>query len=235
LESGNDLEVQVKALREVSDKARMDILDLESNDSSTNSSNEDSNGEETSLLLSTQLSLEDVLKNFSNYVKCLSDLAPLIHAWTPTIAVVEKGKAPTIEFMEAAIRRRDLQLYEDQILRRYPATPDHLLERLGKANLARLRRLQNEKETSPPALAELAREETRTVAGKSLIDSGLGSSIDTRSTRASTVMQYRRKDFDSISIPKLPEGAKRGEPFDCPACGHDIVVSTGGDAERDWK
>jgi hypothetical protein len=55
-------------------------------------------------------------------------------------------------------------------------------------------------------------------------DSGVGTSVQTGSLYAETVMTYRRQGTHSVRIPPLSEEAKHGKPFDCLACGKEVTI-----------
>lgn len=118
------------------------------------------------------------------------------------------------------------QPYCDKIANRFLQADSTLILSLGMVNYERylrcLKERSNNQELVKSALDFPIPEGT--VGGDSKFhDSGLGTSVSSGPAYAETVMSYSGGEGGSVRIPPLPQEAKRGEAFECLACG--LLVS----------
>ncbi|KAK3290852.1 uncharacterized protein B0H64DRAFT_446673 [Chaetomium fimeti] len=158
-------------------------------------------------------------------VQCLLDLDALIKSPAPDIVQVSRDN------QKASVEWKPHVVYTDRIRARFPRADPSLADRLGRANWERFLkgnadREKNEKggfESSGIDAAGTIADCTEPVS--KFHDSGLGTSINTGSAYAETVMSYRREGGQSVQIPPLPKEAKQGKPFECVACGRKLVIT----------
>ncbi|ETS87070.1 hypothetical protein PFICI_00898 [Pestalotiopsis fici W106-1] len=118
------------------------------------------------------------------------------------------------------------QSYCDRISNRFPNAVECLISRLGKANYDRcLRRIQrNNEDDEEPKETERV-QMANTVVVSAFHDSGLGSSVPSKSSYAETVMSYGADgNQQSVRVPTLSEEAKQGLPFTCVACSKTVTI-----------
>ncbi|KAF3012348.1 hypothetical protein E8E14_005681 [Neopestalotiopsis sp. 37M] len=111
--------------------------------------------------------------------------------------------------------------YCERIGIRFPDSIDKLVLRLGKANYDRFLRCSQKRD-------EISNDDTNvfgpaqkanTAVVSDFHDSGLGSSIPSKSSYAETIMSYGADgNGQSVRVPPLSEDAKKGIPFTCVAC-----------------
>jgi hypothetical protein len=137
------------------------------------------------------------------------------------------------------------QSYSDKITNRFPEATSELVDRLARGNWERFLKTKTAREENMAAAAEepKAAELAVVVAGagagagvqpehaltepvsSKFNDSGVGTSVRTGSSSADTVMSYQAQGRESVRVPPLPEGAKQGKPFDCVACGRQLMIT----------
>lgn len=171
--------------------------------------------------------LSDITDDIRLDVECLLDLESLIKS-----PFIDSSKRRSVEQQWFFNELTPHQPYLERISRRFPDAEQDLVERLAKASWHRFQRVQSEKEHN----AALDEQEVQDRDGKlqpalserasDFYDSGLGTSLGTRSSYADTTMSYRRNSDKSLStrIPPLPTEAKEGKLFECVACGKNIRV-----------
>ncbi|RYP54065.1 hypothetical protein DL768_001067 [Monosporascus sp. mg162] len=176
--------------------------------------------------------LREISRDLSTATDCLMDLEPLYK--DPAFDVEPKASVKGSIFADW----KPEQAYCDRIAQRFSQAEEELVSRLGKANFQRYLRCKEERdvagqevptgEETAPVLQDGG---AATIAPSSKFhDSGIGSSLPTLSY-AETVMSYGQGDGRSVRIPPLPEEAKKGNPFECVACGQRITVLT----NSTWK
>ncbi|KAI1739983.1 hypothetical protein F4680DRAFT_420875 [Xylaria scruposa] len=121
-------------------------------------------------------------------------------------------------------------VYCERIQSRFPQAASPLILRLGKANLERYIRCQEERCNEPSGItgaedALLILHHAGSVDGSKFYDSALGSSVPPASSYAETIMSYRGKEGRSVRIPPLPPEGKTGHPFSCVVCGRSVRIS----------
>ncbi|EON64584.1 hypothetical protein W97_03817 [Coniosporium apollinis CBS 100218] len=135
------------------------------------------------------------------------------------------------------------QYYADLIRERFLEAAADIVDQLGRSNWERYKRISAERSANvqDSKFPGDASAEDFLVAGKALSevtasrfqDSGLGSSLPTKTDYAPSMTSYFSSlaDGDRPDIPALPDEARRGMPFECDACGRMIRVTN----KRDWK
>ncbi|KAH7367064.1 hypothetical protein B0T11DRAFT_336494 [Plectosphaerella cucumerina] len=231
------LSSQVSSLRTLSAEAKDQVQHFEvedDDDDEDEEGNEDGDSDATvssddnSETEAQSPALDGILKDLAIDVRCLLDLSPLIEA--PLPAFLDKGKAVVHE--SSATLWVPYQAYKDRIYRRFPTAHPAIADRLGKINLERFQRLQQQKWLATIPTFEEDTGDHQTVAGQSRFnDSGLGTSLATGSIYAETVMCYGDDGDALIRVPGLSKTAKAGEPFDCLACGMTMIIKT----DKSWK
>ena len=206
-------------------------------------SDSDTSSETSSTAGATEL--DEIAEDLRTDTQCLMDLGSRFN---------EQAVGPTIA-TEAAVDPTKLSTWDpsrnfiDRIRWRFPRCDEALIVRLGKANWARVLRYQEVKnqsirplETKISALKKSAAAVTTIpasskVASTTFHESGLGTSIPSGpsiaepSQYAETVVSYKGGNGESVRVPSLPEGAKRGIPFNCVACCKTIVITN----KSAWK
>ncbi|KAK4445571.1 hypothetical protein QBC34DRAFT_332950, partial [Podospora aff. communis PSN243] len=156
------------------------------------------------------VAIEPLLRNPILDSESESTLQYLNHAWAPA------------------------QLYADKIESRYPLADKDLVIQLAEANFRRYLRCQAEREAHEKTETQVVAEEPETagtvITASRFHDSGIGTSIAPTLSYAETVMSYGREG-QSVRIPPLPEGAKKGDPFSCIACGRLVRITN----NSTWK
>ncbi|KAF5639309.1 ankyrin repeat [Fusarium sp. NRRL 52700] len=189
-------------------------------------SDRDESGSETSFSESNDLN--DVAEDLWTDTRCLIDLAPLIESPAPD------SMDPSYDDIRETARLKPHLPYIDKIMARFPTAEEALIDRLASANLVRYRENKEAREANH-ALQESELETgldfPYTESVSKFHDSGVGTSINTASVYAETIMSYRREGQKSLSIPPLPADAKRGKPFDCIACGKKVHITN----DSAWK
>jgi hypothetical protein len=183
--------------------------------------------------------LDEIAEDLRTDTQCLMDLGSRFN---------EQAVGPTI-ITEVAVDPTKLSIWDpstnfiDRIRWRFPRCDEALTERLGKANWARVLRYQEVKaqnirpletniSTSKQSVAAIAMKPASSkVASTTFHESGLGTSIAEPSQYAETIVSYRGGNGESVRVPSLPEGAKKGIPFNCVACCNRIVITN----KSAWK
>lgn len=160
-------------------------------------------------------------------VECLMDLELLIE-----FPFIDNRKAKSVnESKKYTKLDTRCQFYSDKIGHRFPEAELDLVNRLATASWDRFLRIREEKNKTLSegnhAVASTALVAANTSEkGSSFYDSGLGTSLATTSAYAETVMSYRQNNDRSIKIPPMPEEGKRGNPFECLACGRQVSMAS---------
>lgn len=215
---------------------KQDYQDRESHDSGS-----DSDGS-TDTDQSVSNDLDDVIEDLETDVQLLMELDRFIHAPSATIPAKQENE------YQALVTWQPQDAFAHIIRNRFPAAVEGLVEALAKANLDRLHRCHEARETNAenPNLEDQWITQTlvknapeRTDAGETRNDSGYGtmSAVSDRaslrlaqSQYAETVMSYAAGDR-TIKIPPLSADAKAGRPFICVACGKSVRFTR----SRMWK
>lgn len=193
------------------------------------SNSDDSDSGCSSISLSSEW--DEIAEDIWTDVQCLLDLDPLIKHPAPDLA-----RAPQLLQLTPSEWKPHVA-YIDRIRSRFPKADPTLVDRLGRANWERFLKGNADREKNQKAEVEPAPEEQQAgvdVAGtvahytepvSKFHDSGLGTSINTGSAYAETLMSYRQEGGESVKIPPLPKEAKQGNPFECVACGGKLVIT----------
>ncbi|KAK4442281.1 hypothetical protein QBC34DRAFT_259321, partial [Podospora aff. communis PSN243] len=165
--------------------------------------------------------IEEVLEDLKTDAKCLMDLDPFFKNPLPDFIPRKRDIAPK------AFEWAPQKAYCERIQQRFPQASDALVSILAEANWVRYQRLQSQRDsvnrTTHPGQRH---EDSTTLAASKFHDSGIGTSLPTNNSYAETIMTYTAGlDGQSTRIPPLPERAKRGETFDCVACGRPTRVT----------
>ena len=197
------------------------------------SDNDDSDSDCSSILSSSDW--DDMAQDLWVDVQCLLDLDAIITCPAPDIAELSTDKQKLPESWDPHVS------FRDRIKFRFPNADPSLVERLARANWGRFLKGKADRERNQMIAEEQAAEEPsieqagtvahHTAPISKFHDSGLGTSINTGSAYAETVMTYHREGGASVRIPPLPEEAKQGNPFECIACGGKVVITN----SRAWK
>lgn len=175
-------------------------------------------------------SIRATAEDIKTYIQCLVDLSSSINC--PAMDPEYRDQIPTLLTLE---KRNAHDYYADLISNKFPQASPDLVDRLGKANWSRYQRIQAERIANASAEAQdISQFEAASVlAGSKFHDSGLGSSIPAQTTYAATILSYISSltDGNRPQIPPLPEEARKGQPFDCDACGKKIRARN----NREWK
>lgn len=163
-------------------------------------------------------SIQATAEDIKTYIQCLVDLSSSISC--PAMDPEYRDQIPTLLTFE---KRNAHDYYADLISTKFPQASSDLVDRLGKANWSRYQRIQAERIANASAEAQdIPQFEAASVlAGSKFHDSGLGSSIPAQTTYAATIVSFISSltDGNRPQIPPLPEEARKGQPFDCDACG----------------
>ena len=195
------------------------------------SDNDDSDSDSSSV--SSSSDWDDMAQDLWVDVQCLLDLDAMITCPAPDMAELSTDKKKLPEIWDPHVS------FRDRIKFRFPNADPSLVERLARANWERFLKGKDDRERNQRA-EEVAKKPVMERAGtvahlteplSKFHDSGLGTSINTGSAYAETVMTYRREGGTSVRIPPLPEEAKQGKPFECIACGGKVVIKN----SREWK
>ncbi|KAI0184988.1 hypothetical protein EV127DRAFT_442655 [Xylaria flabelliformis] len=170
-------------------------------------------------------SMEEIAQDLLTDTLCLMELDPLLK--NPIL-----DERDDEERAAAHHERTDWgphHVYCERIQSRFPQAASPLILRLGKANLERYIRCQEERCNEPNSItgvedALLILRHADSVGSK-FYDSALGSSVPPASSYAETIMSYRGKEGRSVRVPPLPPEGKTGHPFSCVACGRSVRIS----------
>ncbi|RSM10829.1 hypothetical protein CEP52_003418 [Fusarium oligoseptatum] len=162
-------------------------------------------------------SVHEVAEDLKTDTMCLMELDPLLQS--PVLDAEQPREER--EKSVAAMTSQDwspCDTYSDMIGERFPEADDSIISRLGKANYDRYFRCQKEREYQAAIRAEQGIQQPPP-ASSIFNDSCVGSSIPSTGSYTETIMSYRGAKGGSVHIPPLPEGAEKGDPFPCLACG----------------
>lgn len=174
---------------------------------------------------------DEIAEDIWTDVQCLLDLDPLIKFPAPDIVQVSRDN------QKAPVEWEPHVAYTDRVRARFPLADPSLADRLGRANWERFLKGNADREKNQNGSLESAGIEVaatiapRTEAISKFHDSGLGTSINTGSAYAETVMSYRWEGGESVRVPPLPKEAKQGKPFECVACGRKLAITN----SSTWK
>ncbi|PVI03075.1 hypothetical protein DM02DRAFT_670041, partial [Periconia macrospinosa] len=168
---------------------------------------------------------EDRRTNFMEQIKaytaCLMDLSTALEfpATDPGF-----GDEPVLPRLE---ERSAHEYYADLILSKFPKAGTDLADCLGKVSWDRYKRLQATRQRNEHNEAVIITGGAQSTASKSFKDSGLGAT-----TYAESVISFvsSLSNGQRVQIPPLPAEAKKGERFECSACGDFIIATT----NRTW-
>lgn len=178
--------------------------------------------------------MEEIVADLETDIRCLRDLGPLIDS--PFLD--SSSLRGTVSLPVAELSWKPYQTYSDRISHRFPKALHSLVDRLGKANLDRFKRTQEQKlananeQQQEQAKTQPANDSASFVGGSSNYhDSALGTSIATGSIYAETIMAYGKDGAGAVRIPPLSSTAKLGIPFECLVCGRGVSIRS----NRAWK
>ncbi|KAI1500911.1 hypothetical protein F5X99DRAFT_221304 [Biscogniauxia marginata] len=195
-----------------------------------------------------QETLDNHLKNLDEYIRGLNDLDssltnPAMDPVTVTsstlkeaVPLAKQGSSPLPPHHFYSLRIRDL----------FPEVSYYLADRLGQSNWERYRLILGSREQAanqvdeddPPldiehTLHNPSRYGSSRQGAVTLPDSGVGTSLQTypmfQSTLSTAISGIG--DGSYSAFPSLSKEAKAGKPFECDACGRQVVVTR----SRLWK
>ncbi|KAI1500655.1 hypothetical protein F5X99DRAFT_385546 [Biscogniauxia marginata] len=230
------LHAKANAVAHAADKLKYLTQQDDTGDSDSDTSSETSS-------VSGASDLDEIAEDLKTDSECLLDLGSRFNEQAVGPVVTEKSVDP------AQLSTWDpSKNFIDRICWRYPQCDPDLAERLGKANWARVLEYQKTKDLysrpqqsieSPykPGIDSATKASSSKVASTTFHDSALGSSVPSArpalsappnpvaSQYAETVVSYHGCQGESVRIPSLPEGAKKGMPFACVGCGRRVTIS----------
>jgi len=167
--------------------------------------------------------IDEILEDIRTDIECFMDLDPLLK--TPIDDLENDGARPS-----SLLEPHPAQFYANLIHARFPRANFDLVDKLGKVNWDRFKRLEAQRSSliaNGESCLFSEHECTETVAASSKFqDSGLGTSVPAITVYAATVASWASTaDGSCPRIPPLSEDAKKGNPFTCDACGRKIRVS----------
>lgn len=164
----------------------------------------------------------DFVEDIKTYTTCLVDLSTALEC--PAIDP-GFGDEPVLPRLE---ERSAHEYYVDLISSKFPKAGVDLTDCLGKASWDRYKRLQATRERNEHTEALLITTGAQSTASKPFKDSGLGTTI-----YAQSVISYvsSLSNGQRVQIPPLSAEAKKGERFECSACGDCIIATT----NREWR
>ncbi|CAH0045313.1 unnamed protein product [Clonostachys solani] len=175
----------------------------------------------------------DIADDLWTDVQCLLDLQPIIE--TPVLTIAAKSNMSKPQWAEL----KPHTAYTDKISNRYPEADLKLVDRLARGNWVRF--LETKSSRDQNLSLGWVKGTINETQGKTkppisehpstFHDSGIGSSAPSLSLYAETVMSYHQSERESVRVPPLPEGAKNGMPFDCIACGRNLMIRS----NKRWK
>lgn len=168
----------------------------------------------------------DLAATVETQIECLTLLAPAIEF--PALDAVDKDQdqflpvSPTdgclvYDDSQFLLERSPYEFYAEPIRSKYPLARTELIERLGKANWSRYQHVesQRKKEASKQTIDILVHATDDARSG--FQDSGLGTSMLSKSEDTETVASTRASSSHA-RLPPLPSNARRGDPFMCEVC-----------------
>jgi hypothetical protein len=198
---------------------------IESDEEEEDSSDDDSvvSGDD-----STRCLFSNMVEDITMYTKCLVDLGASLEC-----PAVDHGNVK--QPMALIVRQRLAHDYHAELISaKYPTADDELVTCLGKTSWNRYRRMQLERETNSIDENHVSSAVKSQAADSEFIDSGLGSSVPpVPSSYAESTVSFRTDitGGQRVQIPLLSAEAKRGEKFECNACGKNIRVKS----SRAWR
>ncbi|KAH7116726.1 hypothetical protein B0J11DRAFT_494113, partial [Dendryphion nanum] len=198
------------------------LIDENASDSGSDSEGSSDEGQSTQV--------EIILEDIKMYTQCLVDLNIALECPAVDPDFVERGIH--IDRLET---RNAHDYYSDLIVAKYPEANIDLVECLGKANWERFQRMQIERANNLQSYKPIvATFEQSAVSKSEFRDSGLGTSVPAQtSTYAQTIISFMTSlsGGKHLQIPPIPLEGKNGQPFECLACGRDVLVQT----NREWR
>jgi hypothetical protein len=186
---------------------------------------------QTSMTIPENDSLEEILADLRSDIQCLFDLDPL---YEDPVSDVEDD--PCSGSLESPPSLKPEQLYIDRIHYQFPLATTELVLQLGLHNWKRFLRGQAQREdhgylSQGKQMDDEQKEKVGTLVQSKPHDSGLESASPSLSSSGETVRYFLQLDSTRTRILPLPEGGKRGLPFECPVCGRMVSISN----TRSWK
>ncbi|KAH7007185.1 hypothetical protein EDB80DRAFT_842405 [Ilyonectria destructans] len=209
LERLDELEPRLTAMTAEASYLIHDVTDIDSDSSSDGSSDFE---------LDT---IDEIVEDLRTDVQCLTELNPLIRN---PVFDRSSQKQKELEVADWAPQKA----FCDKIEQRFPQADNSLVLGLGEANWWRFQTCQElrlKNELAEQQQLGTAKGDHETVADSKFHDSGLGTSLPTRSSYAETIMTYSGSNGQKTRIPPLTDEAKRGKPFPCVACGKVVRVT----------
>lgn len=199
---------------------------------SDSSSDSDSTGSEDE---TPHRRMVDFVEEIKTFLNCLFDLSTTIER--PALDPRDEDEPSALDLGQRGAH----DYHADLIKAKYPEAQLDLIECLGRISWNRYQRMQQERELNAEAAQlDSARAQNQSAvksqaASSNFKDSGMGTSVpSTPSSRyAETVVSFMTgvSEGKRVSIPSLSVEAKKGEPFDCNACGRHISVMS----NREWR
>ncbi|KAF3800991.1 hypothetical protein GCG54_00010268 [Colletotrichum gloeosporioides] len=212
-ENKDDAHEQTKSLKDLLVEAKGE---LQRNDDESESDESESGTSSAS----ESTDWEEIADDMWIEVECLLDLESLIESPFMTFQRT-KSIDPSAENSQPGI---GCQYYSDHIRYRFPDAELELVDRLGRASWNRFLRVQESKKTTEN---DIKTEDggtlpPQTEKGTHFHDSGLGTSLATRSAYAETAMSYKQKNQNSTSVKIPPMPTNAGNAFECSICGRQV-------------
>ncbi|KAI9686882.1 MAG: hypothetical protein M1822_002635 [Bathelium mastoideum] len=168
----------------------------------------------------------EILEDLRVNIRCLQNLTPALE-WPAKDAGCNEAPGKVDGRTPLSTHHHFAQLVRDK----FPLANTALVEQLGENNLKRYLRLQEQRRLNgAQSQSDVLQLEGATVVAKSKFhDSGKGTSKGPDTNHASTVapsVVSSLTDSARPSVPPLPDSARKGEPFECDACGRRVRVTT---------
>lgn len=166
--------------------------------------------------------MEDVLEDLDTYADCLTSISSSIKCLAKDLEVWDVEEVQT----SRGLQDQTVYQYWTGVIRdKFPKAEMSLLNRLGKCNWERYKRVRHEQAINEQKeCAEITERDSSgmrpTDATSTWKDSGLGSSVPGTSSYAASSASFfsARAKRSHAALPPLSERAKKGEPFLCVAC-----------------
>jgi hypothetical protein len=186
----------------------------EDENSDSSSDSECSNDEEAGLP-----DVQAILLELRRKIRCLQELSTALYDLLDDTEQAEYDPS-TLSIGEIAPHT----YYSNCIRERFPTAPEEIVDHLGIASLKRYQKLlerrsklyDDEEQVTTTVELVVVDRSTKSV----ITDSGYGS--EAASIALSVVSSLG--DGSRSKYPPLPEAAEKGEPFECLACGRQIVA-----------
>lgn len=169
-----------------------------------------------------------IVADIKMYTECLIDLGPSIECPASNYKSGEEPSALVIK------ERLAHDYHVELILAKYPKADTELAYHLGRTSWNRYQRMQRQREINCDNRNNTDSAAKSQAAGSEFIDSGLGTSLgDGAPTYADSLASVMTgiTEGKPVKIPPLSAEAKRGEEFECNACGKYIRVKS----FREWR